>query len=173
MGVKRRSATLACLVLVGALAAAWPAQAASPRASPVSCVQAPCRDQLMVGPTVRNYRTDQSFDTTRAYVSVRLFSERRPLRRVSASGTDGCRRTLRGYGVEATVNTCAEIGPVRVTAARLYGDPGWLTISCRSWPYLDPGGDASSAGSATGGAAASSSRARRSRTRTWRRRQRA
>jgi hypothetical protein len=154
MGVSRRSATLSCLVLLGVLAAAWTAEAASPPSSPVPCEQSPCRDQLMVGSTVKTYRTPQAFDTTKAYVSVRLFSERRPLRQVSASGTDGCRRTLRGFGVEATVSTCAEIGPVRVTAARLYGAPGWLTVSCRSWRYLDAGGNASSASSMTGGAAA-------------------
>jgi hypothetical protein len=108
----------------------------------------------MVGSTVRNYRTPQSFDSTRAYVAVRVFTEQRPLRQVSASGTDGCRRTLRGFGLEATVNTCADVGPVRVTAARLYCDPGWLTISCRSWPYLDPGGSTSSTNEMTGGATA-------------------
>ena len=142
------------LVLCGALAAAWPAQAAPPASQPSPCAQAPCRYQLMVGQTVRNFSSEQSFDTTRAYVSVRLFSERRPLRQVSSSGSDGCRGKLRGFGVEATVSTCAEIGPVRVTAARLYGDPGFITVSCRSWPYLYPGGDASAAGTMTGGATA-------------------
>jgi hypothetical protein len=92
----------------------------------------------MVGSAVSNYRSDASFDASKAYVSVRLFSERRALRQASASGTDGCRKTLRGFGLEATVNTCAEAGPVRVTVARLYGDPGWVTIWCRSWPYVDP-----------------------------------
>jgi hypothetical protein len=154
MGVRRRSGTLSVLLLTGALAAAWPAQAASPPAQPTPCQQAPCRVQVMVGQTVRNYSSEQSFDTSKAYVSVRLFSERRPLRQVSASGTDGCRRKLRGFGVEATASTCAEVGPVRVTLARLYGDPGLITVSYRSWPYLYPGSDASAAGSMTGGATA-------------------
>jgi hypothetical protein len=107
----------------------------------------------MVGQTVRNYSSEQTFDTNKAYVSVRLFSERRPLRQVSSSGTDGCRRKLRGFGVEATASTCAEIGPVRVTAARLYGDPGMITVSFRSWPYLDPTGAKSTATTTTTGGA--------------------
>jgi hypothetical protein len=146
MGVWRRQACLALLLIVSGLAAAWPAQARAP----VPCQEQACRYQLMVGDTVRNFRTDEVFDSDRAYVSVRLYSEHRPLQTVDSSGADGCRRTLRGYGIEATVNTCSSPGPVRVTAARLHGAPGALTISCRSWPYLDAGAGTSGAGSSGG-----------------------
>jgi hypothetical protein len=148
VGLRRRTTTLA-LIALAAPAAALAVPADSALASP--CQQAACRVQFMLGSTLRNFRSEESFDTTEAYVAVRLLDDGRALREASSSGADGCRRSMRGYGIAATVSTCAETGPVRVTAVRLDGAPDYLTISYRSWPYLNTGSQSSSS---SGGAAA-------------------
>jgi len=112
------------------------------------CVDAACRAQLMVGAELTRFRSRESFDAAGSFVSVRVSAAGRELRESSSAGVDGCRRTLRGGGVIATVSTCAGAAPVRVSALRVYGRPDYIQISYRCFPYLgsEDGGDSSDGG---------------------------